>query len=204
MKSMSQRARKGHTVAPELVTDIDSWLRYYEAHNINLVFHNGQMLVIDTKVPVNEAVKAPIKTIIVPKAGDIITILADPFTSLELRVAAEEQYSMLKAKEKEVIQAAQGEYLKLEAELLEAIEVRDSLEDAEERIAATLDIGTRMKALADADEILRDATYPERVMYNENVERQLIFPGTRDDRKTNIERVLIVTSLSAKDRGMPI
>jgi len=193
MKSMSRRG--GTATDPALITDIDSWLRYYTRGSRNVVYHEGTLLVLDSArmaTSYEDALANPVKRIAIPKSYDYVSLLRDPATPEALRASATEKRETTVRERSEHTATAQRAFLEAEQELLEAIEARATLTNPAERIATTVAIGNLMKAVGEADRTYRDTMYNRGIVYEE-LEKGLIFPGTRDKRKMrNLEGEVVV------------
>ena len=204
-RKKSRKAKKGAvSVDPKLVVDMDSWLRYYA--KANCVFHDGAFLVLDPAImatSMENAIAAPVKTILPPKGYDFITLLRNPATGEQLRVAAEEKRDAVRAERNEHIKVLQAEFIEAERQMLEAVDAREALELPAERVAATLAIGNLMKTLAEADSILQTTVYPKTYAIQSRVESKMLFPDTRDPRIAKLMGIKVETTLP-QERLVPL
>jgi hypothetical protein len=174
-------ARTGRTVDPTLVTDIDSWLRYYKGNNNNVVYRNGAMLVLD---PANLKGE-PVKTITPVKGYDYVSILTS--TRSEHRDAAETKRNAIEERRAESIMEARTAFLDAERNLLEAIDNWKTADSDAPRTAAAIDVGRLTKEVSEAERAFRSAMYPHRyVKCVEDVPFKILDWATRDDRKTSL------------------
>jgi len=189
-------ARTGRTIGPELVVDIDSWLRYYNDKYRNIVYKDGAMLVLD---PTNLKAK-PVKTIEPAKGNDYITLLVSPTTTPERREAAEVARSAIEAKRQESVKEARTVFLEAEQDLLAAMDAWNVADTGVARKEAARQVGLFTKAVEEAERTLRSATYPHRyVTSDEELPRKILNWESRDERKVNIYRLVNETT-TPKDR----
>ena len=130
-------ARTGRTIGPDLVTDIDSWLRYYNEKYRNIVYKNGAMLVLD---PANLSGPS-VKTIVPTKGDDYITLLVAPDIAPEDRAAAEAARSAIEETRQESIKEARTIFLKVEPDLLSAMDDWHTADTEAARTAAARQVG---------------------------------------------------------------
>ena len=184
-------ARTGRTINPDLVVDIDSWLRYYNDKYRNIVYKEGAMLVLD---PANLGAD-PLKTIEPTKGDDYVTLLVSSTTPPERREAAEAARNTLEELRQTSIHEARAVFLNAEQELLETMDAWHAADTVPARIAAANQVGHFTKMMKDAEHTLRSATYPHRhVMFDEGLPRKIIHWDSRDERKVNVYRLVNETT----------
>jgi len=189
-------ARTGRTIDPALVVDIDSWLRYYNDKYRNLVYKDGAMLVLD---PTNMSGE-PVNTIEPVKGDDYVTLLVSSTTPPERRDAAEAARNALDERRRESIKEARTDFLKVEQDLLLAMDAWRAADTGVARTAAANQVGHFTKAMEEADRALRSATYPHRyVTFDEGLPRKILNLDSRDERKVNVYR-LVNEATTPKDR----
>lgn len=200
--------KRGKTIDPPKVSDIDSWLKAYSKKYINVVIgDDGSYLVLDPVQATEDiaAAKAsPKKIIIKHLMGDDYTVVLSGVSksSNELRAAAEEKYATLRAGIKERVAVATTAYLAAENLLLEAVGNWESAPDAATRTTTAQTVGKATAALAEAEQVLREAMYPRRYVKTEfAITRQMLLPGSGDDSFLEIPIYRGMNEISeAKDR----
>lgn len=189
-------ARAGRTINPDLVVDIDSWLRYYNDKYRNIVYKEGAMLVLD---PANLSAK-PVKTIDPTKGDDYITLLVSSATPPERREAAEAARNAIEEHRQESLKEARTVFLDVEQDLLTAMDAWRAADTGTARTAAANQVGRYTKAMEDAERTLRSTAYPHRyVTFDEGLPRKILQWDSRDERKTNVYRLVNETT-TPKDR----
>jgi len=189
-------ARAGRTINPDLVEDIDSWLRYYNDKYRNIVYKEGTMLVLD---PANLSAK-PVKTIEPTKGDDYVTLLVSSDTSPERREAAEAARNVIEEQRQESLKEARAVFLEVEQDLLAAMDAWRAADTGTARTAAANQVGHFTKAMEDAERTLRSTAYPHRyVTFDEGLPRKILQWDSRDERKTNVYRLVNETT-TPKDR----
>lgn len=184
-------ARTGRTIGPDLVTDIDSWLRYYNEKYRNIVYKNGAMLVLD---PANLS-GPPSKTIAPTKGNDYVTLLVSSDTTPEDREAAEAARSAIEEIRQESIKEARTVFLEVEQDLLLAMDAWHTADTEAARTAAAQQVGHFTKVVEEAERTLRSVTYPHRyVAFDEGIPRKILNWDSRDDRKANVYRLVNETT----------
>lgn len=184
-------ARTGRTIGPDLVVDIDSWLRYYNDKYRNIVYKDGAMLVLD---PANLSGE-PVKTIEPSKGDDYVTLLVSSDTTPERREAAEAARNAIEELRQESIRAARTVFLDAEQELLTAMDAWRAANTEVDRTAAANQVGHFTKAIEEAERAFRSATYPHRyVTFDEGLPRKIMNWDSRDERKVNIYRLVNETT----------
>lgn len=156
--------RTGATVAPEKVTDVDSWLAQYKLKRTNIKMGNdGSLLVLDPsllKDPV-QAYAKPAKVIPHMRGSDIIVTLAASQDD-GLRAAAEAKRKTLDEVITGNVKTATNTYIRLESELLEAVDSWRVADSVPTRTLAAQRVGKLSQDIASADLDIRSAEYPYR------------------------------------------
>jgi len=181
---MAPRAKR--TIDPRKVTDIDSWLSSYKLEYANVVYHNGQYLVLDPaqyKSDYAGALAAPAKTI--PSTKAIDAYMADKYP--QLRAAADSILTDAREEKQKQITAAITAVNDAETELLKATLAWQTSETRERGVLA-LDVAKATKALENAEATLNAAKYPVRYIKAERglLKKDLDY-ATHDPRKLHSE-----------------
>ena len=199
---MARRVRVGKTIDPELVTDIDSWCRYYESKYTNIIYDKGSMLVLDPTVMASDPKEAranPAKTIVALKGVDYNDVLGSSSVSEELRAAADAKRKAIHDVQTESVTTAATTLMDAEQDLLVAVDAWRVAEDDSSRTASAIEVGRLTKEVEVAERSLRSATYPHRYVKEEVVEMKNIDYATHDDRKRGLYR-LVNAGISAPER----
>ena len=183
----AQKTKKGKTVDPEKVNDLETWAKYFKRGYQNVVVdEDGSFVVLDpvlTKTDFPAALtgeKKPIKHLM---GEDYITVLADPKSSSELRAAAEARRTQIHDALDARINAAKLAYSEAETELLNIHQRWKSAPDAGTRTILARAVGEANAALASAEHDLREAQAPHRyVLEYSDLPRSMLKPGSGDDR----------------------
>jgi hypothetical protein len=185
-------AARGRTVNPDLVTDVDKWLRFYKANNRNIVYRDGAMLVLDPA----DIEADPIKTIAGNKSRDYLTLLSseDRDDAIAKRDAVELEIA-------EAVLAARRTMLDVEQELLSAMDVWRSAETVAARQVATAEVGRLTRTMDNAEMLYRNAMYPHRFTKKEIVSNKLMDWATRDDRTQSVSMLVNMRTMP-KDRAV--
>lgn len=156
--------RKGRTIDPKEVTDLESWTKAYKNGYKNIVIgKDGSFFVLDptlTNTDLEKALESPVATIPHKIGDDYLAVLNNPVAPTELRAAAETTYTNLRAAIKGHVDAVHVSYGAAEEEMLEAVLNWKSASDAASRGQRAIEVGKYMKAMAEAGEELRAARYP--------------------------------------------
>ena len=202
-----ERRKRGKTIDPSKVGDVESWLKAYSKKYINvLIGDDGSYLVLDpvgASEDLAAAKAAPVKNIPHLMGDDYAVVLsATSAASNELRAAAEEKYTTLRAGIKERVALATTAYLEAEDKLLEAVANWESAPDPATRTTTAQTVGKATAAVAEAEQALREAMYPRRyVLTEEAITRQMLLPGSGDDSLLEIPIYRGMNEISeAKDR----
>ena len=173
-------ATRGRTADPTLVTNIDTWLRFYKDNYRNVVHRNGAMLVLD---PANLEGE-PVKTITPPKGHDYVTILS---SGKERRDAAEAKRNAVELEIADGASESRKLMLEVEQQLLSAMDTWRSAETVAARTIAAVEVGRITKEMDHAENMYRTAMYPHRfTKIDEEIPNKLIDWATRDDRKRGL------------------
>jgi hypothetical protein len=179
--------KRGKTIDPSKIGDVESWLKAYSKKYINIVLgEDGSYLVLDPVLVGTDptaAFAAPVKNIPHLMGDDYAVVLAAGVAAPnELRAAAEERYTTLRAGIQERVAVATVAYLEAEEQLLEAVANWESAPDAATRTTTAQTVGKATAALAEAEQVLREAQYPRRyVTTDETITRQMLVPASGDD-----------------------
>jgi hypothetical protein len=198
--------KRGKTIDPSKVGDVESWLKAYSKKYINVVIgDDGSFLVLDPARAAEDVVtakEAPVKNIPHLMGDDYTVVLAAVSVSNELRAAAEEKYTTLRSGIKERVAVATTAYLEAEDLLLEAVANWESAPDAATRTTTAQTVGKATASLAEAEQVLREAMYPRRyVVTDETITRQMLVPASGDDRFLEIPIFRGINEIAeAKDR----
>jgi len=205
---MERRAAKkrGKTIDPSKIGDVESWLKAYSKKYINVVLgEDGSYLVLDPVMVSSDpaaALEAPVKNIPHLMGDDYAVVLAAGATAPnELRAAAEERYTTLRAGIQERAAVATVAYLEAEELLLEAVANWESAPDAATRTTTAQTVGKATAALAEAEQVLREAQYPRRyVVTDKTITRQMLVPASGDDSILDAIEREVYEIADAKDR----
>jgi len=198
---MAPRAKR--TIDPKKVTDIDSWLSSYKLDYANVVYHNGQYLVLDPvqyKSDYAGALAAPAKTIPSTKAIDAYAATKYP----QLRAAADSILTDAREEKQKQITAAITAVNEAETELLKATLAWQTGESRERGVLA-LEVAKATKALENAEATLNVAKYPVRYIKAEKgLLRKDLDYATHDSRKLHSELYrTVVEPLRLNQRIVP-
>ena len=150
------------------------------------------MLVLD---PANLGAK-PVKTIDPTKGDDYITLLVSSDTSPERREAAEAARNAIEEQRQESRKEARAVFLDVEQDLLLAMDAWHVADTGTARTEAANQVGHFTKAMEDAERTLRSTTYPHRyVTFDEGLPRKILHWDSRDERKTNVYRLVNETTV---------
>lgn len=187
MEGRAAARKRGKTIDPSKIGDVESWLKAYSKKYINVVLgEDGSYLVLDPVMVSSDpaaALAAPVKNIPHLMGDDYAVVLAAGVAAPnELRAAAEERYATLRAGIKERVTVATTAYLEAEELLLEAVANWESAPDAATRTTTAQTVGRATAALAEAEQTLREAQYPRRyVVTDTGITRQMLVPASGDD-----------------------
>ena len=197
---MEGRTRKrGKTIDPSKIGDVESWLKAYSKKYINVVLgEDGSYLVLDPAQ--DPTTSTPVKNIPHLMGDDYAVVLATG-TSNELRAAAEAKYTMLRAGIKERVAVATTVYLEAESHLLEAVANWESAPDVATRTTTAQTVGKATTALAEAEKVMREAQYPRRYVVTDTmITRQMLLPASGDDSFLDPIVRIVNEIADAKDR----
>ena len=182
-----QKTKKGKTVDPNKVNDLETWAKYFKRGYQNVIVdEDGSFVVLDpelTKTDFPAALTGDKKSIKHLMGEDYITVLADPKTSSELRAAAEARrtqiYDALEAR----MNAAKLAYGEAETELLNITQRWKSAPDVPTRITLARAVAEANAALVVTERDLRNAQAPHRyILEYSDIPRSMLKPGSGDDR----------------------
>jgi hypothetical protein len=179
--------KRGKTIDPSKIGDVESWLKAYSKKYINIVLgEDGSYLVLDPVLAASDptgALAAPVKNIPHLMGDDYAVVLAAGVVAPnELRAAAEERFTTLRSGIKERVAVATTAYLEAEELLLEAVANWESAPDVATRTTTAQTVGKATAALAEAEKVLREAQYPRRyVTTDETITRQMLVPASGDE-----------------------
>lgn len=205
MERAAQKKR-GKTIDPSKVGDVESWLKAYSKKYLNIVIgEDGSYLVLDPVLVGKDpaaAKAAPVKNVPHLIGDDYAVVLsAVSVTSHELRAAAEEKYTTLRIGIKERVAVATAVYLEVEELLLEAVANWESAPDAATRTTTAQSVGKATTAVAEAEQVLREAIYPRRyVVTDKLITRQMLVPASGDDSILDPIVRIVNEIAEAKDR----
>jgi hypothetical protein len=188
--------RTGATVAPEKVTDVDSWLAQYKLKRANIKMgDDGSLLVLDPSLlkDLSQAYAKPAKVIPHVRASDMIVTLA---TSQDdgLRAAAEAKRKTLDEVITSNVKAATETYTRLESELLEAVDSWRVANSVPTRTLAAQRVGKLSQDITSADTDLRSAQYP----YRNSAGASYV-----DGKKTKFVTLPVLNTYSPVERVLP-
>ncbi len=195
--------KQGKTINPSKIGDVESWLKAYSKKYINIVLgEDGSYLVLDQVLAGRDPTAAPVKNIPHLMGDDYAVVLAAGATAPnELRAAAEERYTTLRAGIQERVAVATVAYLEAEELLLEAVANWESAPDAATRTTTAQTVGKATAALAEAEQVLREAQYPRRyVVTDKTITRQMLVPASGDDSILDAIEREVYEIADAKDR----
>lgn len=181
------KTKKGKTVDPAKVNDLETWAKYFKRGYQNVIVdEDGSFVVLDpelTKTDFPAALagdKKPIKHLM---GEDYITVLADPKSSSELRAAAEARRTQIHDSLNARINAAKLMYSEAETELLNINQRWKSAPDAPTRIVLARAVAEANSVLVTAERTLRNAQAPHRyILEYSDIPRSMLKPGSGDDR----------------------
>jgi len=181
------KTKKGKTVDPDRVTDVDSWTKYFKRGYQNVVIdEDGSFVVLDpalTKTDFPAALKGVKKPIPHLMGEDYLTVLADPKSSSELRAAAEARLTQIRNELDARITASKIAYSEAETELITVNQNWKHAPDAPTRIVLAQAVAAANMAVAAAERSLRLAQAPQRYIIDyKDIPRMLLKPGSGDDR----------------------
>lgn len=187
LPKVRDKTRKGKTIDPKKVVDVESWARYFKRGYQNVVVgEDGSFLVLDaelTKTDFPAALDDPTKTIPHLMGEDYLVVLADPKSSKELRATAEARRTRIDEELGARVAAAKLAYSEAETELLNMNERWKNAPDAPSRIVLAQAVAAANAAVASAEAALRAAQAPHRYIAEyRDIPRMLLKPGSGDDR----------------------
>lgn len=182
-----QKTKKGKTVDPSKVDDLETWAKYFKRGYQNVIVdEDGSFVVLDpelTKTDFPAALagdKKPIKHLM---GEDYINVLADPKSSSELRAAAEARRKEIHDTLDARISAAKLAYSEAETELINITQLWKSAPDAPTRITLANAVAEANAALVITERDLRMAQAPHRyILEYSDIPRSMLKPGSGDDR----------------------
>lgn len=199
-------ARRGRTIDPAKIIDVDSWANAYKLAYTNIVHGpRGELYVLDPTLMSTDLANArenPAKTIEHQKAVDYVDILRNPDVSAELRASAHAR------REAGIIEmdASSGDavasYIASERELLEAVDAWKAADNDGTRIEAATRVGHLSLAVERNDTTMRAALYPHRYIQSiSDIMRKEVDYTTFDDRKIKYAlQVLVPKATTVSDR----
>jgi hypothetical protein len=182
-----QKTKRGKTVDPEKVNDLETWAKYFKRGYQNVIVdEDGSFVVLDpelTKTDFPAALtgdKKPIKHLM---GEDYINVLADPKSSSELRAAAEARLTQINDMSDARINAAKLAYSEAETELMNITQRWKSAPDVPTRITLARAVAEANATLVVAERDLRTAQAPHRyILEYSDIRRSMLKPGSGDDR----------------------
>jgi len=199
---MATRAKR--TIDPKKITDIDNWLSSYKLGYGNIVYNNGQYLVLDpvqSKSDYAGALAAPAK--IIPSTKAIDAYAAEKYP--QLRAAADSTLTDAQEERQKQMSAAIIAVNDAETDLLKAT-LAWKTSDAKERGVLALEVAKATKAMENAEATLNAAKYPVRYIKAETgLLRKDLDYATHDPRKLHSELYrTIVEPLRLNQRIVPL
>jgi hypothetical protein len=159
--------KRGKTIDPSRIDDIESWLNAYKQNYINVVLgEDGSYLVLDpvriTTDP-EGALREPVKSIPHLTGDDYATVLAAGLGApAELRAAAEAKLETLRSGIAASVEPLATAFLEEESAFLEAVANWKSAPDPATRTTTAQEVGRAAARLAAAETALQEAKYPRR------------------------------------------
>jgi hypothetical protein len=181
------KTKKGKTVDPKKVDDLETWAKYFKRGYQNVIVdEDGSFVVLDpelTKTDFPAALKGAKKPIPHLMGEDYITVLADPKSSSELRAAAEARHKQIVDELGARISAQKIAFSEAETELINVNQNWKHAPDAPTRIVLAQTVAAANMAVAEAERALRTAQAPHRYIVDyRDIPRMMINPGSGDDR----------------------
>lgn len=184
------KKRNAKVIDPKKITDSFLWADAYKSGYRNIQFgDNGELLVLNTDLTGTE------KTIPHKLGYDSTIVLS---STKELRAPVSSVYVKAIAKQDELdkqisvnTKEALESFLETEHTLLETASQWESELDTSKRRNLAFQMGEHTKALQLADENLRKAMYPRRYNIDYEIERKMVNPESRDERKMLINAVVL-------------
>lgn len=186
-RASKPKAKKGKTIDPKKVNDVQSWASYFKKGYQNIVIdEDGSFVVLDpelTKTDFAAALTGTKKAIPHLMGDDYLTVLADPKAPSELRAAAEARRKAIHEVLDARIEAAKAEYEEAETNLIEANTRWRNAPDPPTRTDLAQGVAEANAAVALAEQKLRQAQAPHRYIVGyDDLKRGMLIPGSGDDR----------------------
>jgi hypothetical protein len=200
---MADAIRRGPTIAPDRITNVDSWIQYSKRYaNVVRRSRDGALLVLN---PANMDLENPAKEIPLTKAVDAIAYIvqgSDP----NIRAQAATRLETVRSERNSAVQSINGTIREKQLALMQAHrEWTAAASQGNSAASATIaaDIGQLQKELADLDKRRQETRAPHRFIQSRHLNRMAIDYETKDERAISIHCLNLLDTV-ASDRVVQI